>query len=74
MAPQSGVLAWKVADVVTYFETIELSHKIDIVRDLAMDGRMLVEAIEKNELEEMGFSKFQARKIKIRALVHPPYQ
>ena len=54
MAPPTGVLAWKVANVVTYFETTELSHKVDIVRDLALDGPMLVEAIEKNELEEMG--------------------
>ena len=58
-----GIDTWRVDDVVAYLEHLELGHKVDLVRDQGLDGKMLLDAIQKGELEEMGFSKFQARKI-----------
>ena len=58
-----GVDAWTVDDVAAYLQRLELGHKVDLVRDIGLDGTMLLEAIQNGELEEMGFSKFQARKI-----------
>ena len=50
-----GIDTWRVNDVVAYLERLELGQ--------GLDGNMFLDAIQKGELEEMGFSKFQARKI-----------
>ena len=61
-----GVASWKVQDVITYLQYLELEHLSDLVKQHGLDGRMLMELIEKDELVEAGFSKMQARKIKQR--------
>ena len=58
-----GVASWRVQDVLSYLQSLELQHLSDLVKQHGLDGRMLLELIKKDELVEVvGFSILQARK------------
>ena len=63
--PGDTVAQWKVQDVQTYLNFLELGHLTDMVRAEGIDGQALMECSEA-DLQEIGFSKFQSKKIKQR--------
>ena len=63
--PGKTVAQWTVQDVRSYLDFLELGHLTQLVSTEGIDGQALVEFSEA-ELQEMGFSKFQSKKIKQR--------
>ena len=61
--PKGPLKSWKVAEVVAYLHWLELGHVTQFVIAEAIDGAMLKELAEE-DLISIGFTKFQARKIK----------
>ena len=63
--PGKTVAQWTVQDVRAYFDFLELGHLAQIVSTEGIDGQALVDCSEA-DLQEIGFSKFQSKKIKQR--------
>eukprot|EP00439_Symbiodinium_sp_Y106_P015567 s8921_g2.t1 len=69
-SPAAGIKrtcpGWSVQDVCEYLQDLELGHVTEVFRQNAVDGALLMDLSEADLVSELGLTRLQARKIKMR--------
>ena len=65
--PGKEVAQWSLQDALAYVDVIELGRMSSTISTQGIDGCMLVELVgSSTDLQELGFSRFQSKKVKQR--------
>ena len=59
-------LSWNVDDVVAFLDSCELGHLKEAIHTNGVDGELLLSLTDSEMMEELGFTKLQVKKVRLR--------